>query len=49
MKHLTRLRYGTTLAVLAGLLGMAILLALSVGPSGLPIADVLSALVEASP
>ncbi len=46
MKHLTRTRYFGTLASLAGLLGFAILLALLVGPSGLPIADVMAAFFD---
>ena len=47
MKHLTRTRYLGTLSLLAALLGLAILLALGVGPSGLPIGDVLAALFDA--
>lgn len=46
MKHLTRTRYFGTLALLAGLLGLAILLALGVGPSGLSIGDVLATFVD---
>jgi iron complex transport system permease protein len=46
VKHLTRTRYVGTLAVLAGMLGLAILLALGIGPSGLSLADVLATFVD---